>query len=165
MPIVSFDGNSVISVQQCGPEGSGMSKSFPQSREDNGSDSTRKRHPRLDSRPHRRIVSAELPPLGAAETIVGTSSRARNHFKDPWSLRRTFFLAEGYSPSEVALRWPCWTTGSGSLRALPRSMSSSFREEGTVLSPYLRISVGSVIMIERITCHAKTRPRCSPSNF
>jgi hypothetical protein len=44
--------------KQYGPGGSGGSESLPQSKEENGLDSTRKYHPRLDSRLHRRIVSA-----------------------------------------------------------------------------------------------------------
>ena len=44
--------------KQYGPDGSGGSKSLPQSKEENGSEGTRKHHLRLDSRLHRRIVSA-----------------------------------------------------------------------------------------------------------
>jgi len=43
--------------KQYEPCGSGGSKSLPQSKEEKGSDGTRKYHPRLDSRLHRRIVS------------------------------------------------------------------------------------------------------------
>jgi hypothetical protein len=44
--------------KQYGPDGNGGSKSFLQSKEVKGSDGTRKYHPRLDRRLHRRIVSA-----------------------------------------------------------------------------------------------------------
>jgi hypothetical protein len=46
--------------KQYGPDGSGGSKSLPQSKEENGSNGTRKHHPRLDRRLHRRIVSAAI---------------------------------------------------------------------------------------------------------
>jgi hypothetical protein len=58
MQIVPFSGNSVISVQLYGPDGSGGSESLPQSKEVKGSDGTRKYHPPLDRRLHRTIVSA-----------------------------------------------------------------------------------------------------------
>jgi hypothetical protein len=44
--------------KQYGPGGSGGSESLPQSKEEKGLEGTRKYHPRLDSRLHRRIVSA-----------------------------------------------------------------------------------------------------------
>jgi hypothetical protein len=71
-PIVSFGGNPVTSVQQDGPDGSGRSESIPQAKGENGSDSTRKRHLRQDSRHHRRIFLPQLPPLGQRnETSTG----------------------------------------------------------------------------------------------
>ena len=44
--------------EQYEPDGMGGSKSLSQSKEEKGSDGTRKYHPPLDSRLHRRIVSA-----------------------------------------------------------------------------------------------------------
>src|SRR5215208_3056730 len=67
----------VISVQLYGPDGSGRSRSFPQSKEENGPDGTRKHHPPLDSRLRRRIASAATPSLGAAESIGPISIEIR----------------------------------------------------------------------------------------
>jgi len=45
MPIVPFSGTSVISAQQYGPDGSGRSKSFPQSKEQESAHLCRIRKP------------------------------------------------------------------------------------------------------------------------